>query len=141
MFRQLSARATTSVVRSTTSGTCRRLSVTTARLAQEKVTEGSEDAEGGESEGRSPRRAAGGRYAAPKVPSLNEWLNGEGAIFKEPGRSRNWLGGDVVCDLLSSTLLSHVTDTQSALPTKQDLPAANAPLRQFSHCSVYAVYE
>jgi hypothetical protein len=139
MFRQLSARATSSVVRSTTSGTCRRLSVTTARLAQEKVTEGSEDAEGGESEGRSPRRAAGGRYAAPKVPSLNEWLNGEGAIFKEPGRSRNWLGGDVVCDLLSST--SHVTDTQSALSTEQDLPATDAPFRQFSHCIVYAAHE
>jgi hypothetical protein len=41
-------------------------------------------------------RRGRGKNTGPKVPTLNEWLNGEGAKFKEPKKPRNWLGGDVV---------------------------------------------
>jgi hypothetical protein len=77
---------------------CRAFATSSARRAVERnlpLSEDAEDADGdGDAGGR--RRAGGGKDRGPAVPTLKQWLTGDGAQFKTPKRSRNWLGGDVV---------------------------------------------
>jgi hypothetical protein len=76
--------------------TCRALSTTPARAAFERAVGEPVLEDEDEDGGLGRRRRSAGKNAGPTVPTLNEWLKGEGAQFKEPRKPRNWLGGDVV---------------------------------------------
>lgn len=100
MLRSLAASSSTSA--RATSSTCltgqsyRQLSTTARLSATDEILTRSADDVGADAEARG-KRGRGKNAGAGQVVSFREWIEGEGAAYREPTKARQWLGGKVVC--------------------------------------------